>query len=61
LTVYPAVVYAGLTIGCCVGWVILQQTANSIYYPALYNYSGLAVGNINIAVSISTFKTPAET
>ncbi|KIX92651.1 uncharacterized protein Z520_11680 [Fonsecaea multimorphosa CBS 102226] len=53
LTVYPAVWYAGLTQGVGVGWVILQQTANSIFYPALYNYSGLAVGNINVANIIS--------
>ncbi len=48
---YPAVWYGGLTIGSCVGWVILQQTANSFYFPAYYNYSGLAVGNLNISVS----------
>ena len=48
---YPAVVWTALTHGVILGWVVLQQTGNSIFLPALYNFSELAVGNVNVAVS----------
>ena len=48
---YPAVIWCSLVYGVVLGWLALQTTANAGVFPALYNFSPLAVGNINAAVS----------
>lgn len=53
---YPAVWWAALIVGVLLGLVVIQLTLNSIYFPALYHFSGLAVGNLNISVRIPTFR-----
>lgn len=50
---FPAVIWCILTYGVCLGWLALEQTAGSAAFPALYNFSSLAVGNIGIAVRAS--------
>ena len=50
---FPAVVWASLIYGVTLGWLGLQQTANSGVFPAIYNFSALGVGNINISVRSS--------
>jgi hypothetical protein len=51
LLLYPAMLWCALCYGISLGWVVLQLTANATYLPPLYNFSALAVGNTNIAVS----------
>jgi len=53
LLLYPAMLWCALGYGITLGWVLLQSTANATYFPPLYNFSALAVGNTNIAVSRS--------
>lgn len=48
---YPAVIYATLTYGVTLGWLLLQSTANGVIVPDVYGFSSLAVGNISISVS----------
>jgi hypothetical protein len=43
--------WCALGYGITLGWVVLQLTANATFFPPLYNFSALAVGNINISVS----------
>ncbi|OAA68002.1 Major facilitator superfamily domain, general substrate transporter [Niveomyces insectorum RCEF 264] len=49
LLLYPLVLYAALCYGVTLGWVVFQLTANATYFPALYNFSPLGVGNLYIA------------
>lgn len=46
----PAVWFAILTYGVCLGWQIIQSSINGVVFPALYNFSPLGVGNISCAV-----------
>ncbi|KAF2102510.1 MFS general substrate transporter [Rhizodiscina lignyota] len=46
---YPAVLFASMTYGICLGWVVLQQTANAVAFPEIYHFGDLGVGNINVA------------
>jgi hypothetical protein len=45
---FPAVTWCYLTYGICLGWVVLQQTANASAFPMLYHFKPLGVGNINV-------------
>ncbi|CAM1509797.1 Fc.00g001320.m01.CDS01 [Cosmosporella sp. VM-42] len=49
LLAYPVVLYVALCYGVVLGWVVFQLTANSTYFPVLYNFSPLGVGNLYIA------------
>jgi len=49
---YPAVFWASLSYGVTLGWIVLQQTANSSTFPEMYHFSNLGVGNLNIAVGV---------
>lgn len=51
---FPALIYATLTYGVTLGWLLLQSTANGAVFPAIYGFSSLAVGNIGISVSVLT-------
>lgn len=46
----PAVWFAVLTYGVCLGWQIIQSTINGVVFPILYSFSPLGVGNISCAV-----------
>jgi hypothetical protein len=48
---FPAVIYASLTYGVTLGWLLLQSTADGAAFPAVYGFSSLAVGNISCSVS----------
>ncbi|KAL8866092.1 MAG: hypothetical protein Q9198_009046 [Flavoplaca austrocitrina] len=50
---YPAVIWCSLVYGVVLGWLALQTTANAGVFPALYNFSPLAVGNINAAYLVA--------
>ncbi len=48
---FPAVWFCILTYGVCLGWLSFQITAQGALFPAVYNFSSLAVGNISCSVS----------
>ncbi|OQU99388.1 hypothetical protein CLAIMM_05024 [Cladophialophora immunda] len=46
---YPAVFWASVCYGVTLGWVVFQLTANALYFPQLYHFSALGVGNLYAA------------
>ncbi|KIW93399.1 uncharacterized protein Z519_06004 [Cladophialophora bantiana CBS 173.52] len=49
---FPAVVWASITYGITLGWVVLQQTANATAFPEVYGFTEFGVGNLNISYLI---------
>lgn len=47
LLAYPAMLWGGTAYGITLGFFVLQLTANATFYPSLYNFTGLGVGNTN--------------
>ncbi|KAJ9602218.1 hypothetical protein H2200_013338 [Cladophialophora chaetospira] len=52
---FPAVWYCIVTYGVCLGWCGLQITAQGALFPAVYNFSPLAVGNISCSYLVASF------
>ncbi|KAH8690798.1 major facilitator superfamily domain-containing protein [Talaromyces proteolyticus] len=52
LILYPGIFWAAITYGVTLGWVVLQQTVNSVYFPEQYGFNALAVGDISAATII---------
>lgn len=46
---FPAMLWGGTVYGICLGLFVLQLTANSTFFPPLYNFTGFSVGNLNAA------------
>ncbi|KAK5996299.1 MFS transporter cpaT-like protein [Cladobotryum mycophilum] len=49
LLLYPAIFWAAVSYGVTLGWVACQSTANATFFPALYHFSPLGVGNLYVA------------